>query len=231
MYRIITTLILTCFFFLGITKAQVLKSKLNIGFGIHTSVPLNAANVKMEKFEYPSLWGNTAFGLGGKITGNYKISSNFYLETTYEKTSFTKYQNDNDIFILENPSSGTIAFSLGIKYAPGNNRMGKEWMYTINIAPLLLTHQLKWDGIKNTIEPVNDNNIIYPTSNTERNFGLSSGISFYKIKSIARGIRFDVQYQYVNQDNLFYLDDAFHTLNLSFVYYFRFMKNKYYLYE
>lgn len=222
----------TCLtFFIYPIYGQLIENRLNIGFGVNTMIPLNAKYVSENNFKYPSYWGNSGSSVGGNIDAEYKLSD--YLSIGINSSfSHHLWWNDNvNNFTLSEPISKTSIVSCGIIYFPFGNRWNSKISNLgIFISPMLFDHKLSWNDL-NVDVGSNTEKLRNSFSKSNQNIGIQSGVSFLRERNNWDGIRLNIYYHWVKDSNNFYLDRSFQSFNISLIYYIKFLKNKYYLYD
>jgi len=225
--------ILTLFIFIvssSFVSAQYIENKLNIGFGVGINLPVSPAYYTEEGFVYQSYWGNTSYAPQYTFMAEYKARKNISFEFVYFRDNYFKWNEAVENFILDSPASDVQNVAVKIRYYPLLIQMGSGYNRVGFVTgPVLGSQKLYWKQIDSNVEFSNDQSEV--TSEKNPINGVMVGLSMVNENDNWDGFRVDVTYRYSRNNSSFYLDHVYQTFNLSFVYYLKFFKNKYYQYE
>jgi len=211
------------------SSAQFIENKINIEIGTGVNLPLNNKSYTEADFNYPSLYGNYGIGIPLYIGIQDKINDLFWLGLDYNSYSYSNWKGDNELFVLENPTSKITSFHISASYLPKKYQLNKKYgQWGITAAPGIYKHTLTWDELNNTN---NSDSTVYPSSFKETNAEMSIGLIYMKDLSGNFGISVKSNYKIGMVNNPYINDKTMHSFNLTLCLYYRAFKNRYFLYE
>lgn len=208
-------------------QAQYLDHKMEIGMGAGFSYPLNASELTLDEgFVYPSLFGNYSFGAGINAWVNYHLNKALRLGIQLEGSYYPSWSGDQEIFILSEPTLLLLPLSFNAYYLPDKLQLARPSIkWGCFAAPVLSFQVLEWEAIDQ------DNSGQMPSSSTAWDVGAKAGICFFSEINNSSGLRLDLYYQYIRTESLYYLDDAFHSVNVSLGFFFKKLQNRHFRYD
>lgn len=221
-------LILPLLFCLCKAGAQVIDNRLDLGFGSKVSIPLNASFIRIGDFRYPSLYGNFLPGPAGNAYFDFRLRKQLGVGFSYERTWYTAWDGDADLFILKNPKMLSSGSFLRISWYPVISRKESSF-FSICLfgGPLLHYNRLQWTDFEQDV------NMYYGLNQEEYylNPGLGAGAGFLYSLNNNAGVRLDLSYAGYRQKSILYFDRFMSSFNAAVSVYFRFNKDIYYKYD
>ncbi len=210
-----------------VLQGQYLENKIDIGIGGGVCRPVSAADIQVnDSFIYPSLFGNYQSGNGIEAFVNYRVSASVRLGIHLATTKFNTWTGNHDIFVLGNPvfTLNTVSvsgFFLPKKLQPRT----PHFNWGVFASPGITYELLEWNEDAGYEA---DQSVI---SNATTHAGFKAGISLVSELTNYGGLRMDVYYQVQKVTSLYYFDQSLESINLSFYIFFKFLKNRNFMYD
>lgn len=208
-------------------QGQYIENKIDFGIGTGASIPINSTELSRDdNFIYPSLFGNYGYGAGVNAWADYHFSESIRFGVALGFTRYPSWTGDQEIFILTKPSLSVVSLTADVCYLPKKLQLAASTIkWGCFIAPVLAYQSLEWELIEQ------DYSNQLPNSSSAVNPGFRTGISLFAEVNNSNGLRFDIYYQFLNTESVYYLDQTFHSVNVTVGIFFKVLKNRFFMYD
>lgn len=208
-------------------NSQSIFNSINIGIGTSAAIPLNKNDINENSFQYPSLYGNYEVGFSGLIDVDFRLNNKFSISLIFDNSVFSNWSGDQNLFILSDPSLSLKNYLLSFKFSPEKYQFkntGLKWGFIV--APAIASQKLKWSAINQDA----DNDQVYPKSEKIYLPGIRTGFEISHFETNSFEFCSLICYQYLKSNSAFYMDKAFHSINVSIIVKYKLLKNRYFKY-